>query len=112
MTTCSGKAEESTIIAFCPPVSAINGTNGPGRRANACAIARAVSVEPVNATPAIRVSATSGAPTLSPVPGSRCNTSPGMPASCNKRTAAAAISGVCSAGLAMTAFPAARAAAI
>ena len=30
-TTCSGSADESTIIAFCPPVSAISGTIGPGR---------------------------------------------------------------------------------
>ena len=72
---------------------------------------RAVSVEPVNATPAMRGSATSGAPTVSPLPGSRCNTSPGTPASCSRRTAAAAISGVCSAGLATTALPAASAAA-
>ena len=34
-----------------------------------------------------------------------------MPASCNRRTAAAAVSGVCSAGLATTALPAASAAA-
>src|SRR6266478_3440278 len=31
-TTCSASVEESTIIAFCPPVSAINGTIGPERR--------------------------------------------------------------------------------
>jgi hypothetical protein len=31
-TTCSASAEESTIIAFCPPVSAMNGTIGPGIR--------------------------------------------------------------------------------
>ena len=34
-TTCSGSAEESTIIAFCPPVSAISGTIGPSRAASA-----------------------------------------------------------------------------
>jgi hypothetical protein len=28
-TTCSGSAVESTIMAFCPPVSAISGTMGP-----------------------------------------------------------------------------------
>ena len=71
---------------------------------------RAVSVEPVKATPAMRGSATSGAPTLGPSPGSRCSTSAGTPASCSRRTAAAAMSGVCSAGLAMTALPAASAA--
>ncbi len=60
----------------------------------------------------MRGSATSRAPTASPVPGSRWRTSPGIPASSNSRTAAAAISGVCSAGLATTALPAASAAAI
>jgi hypothetical protein len=29
---CSASAKESTIIAFCPPVSAMNGTIGPGIR--------------------------------------------------------------------------------
>ena len=68
-TTCSGSAEESTIIAFWPPVSAISGTIGPSRCASARLIARAVSVEPVKATPATRGSATSAAPTLAPVAG-------------------------------------------
>ena len=51
-----------------------------------------------------------GAPTPGPSPGSRCSASAGTPASCSSRTAVAAISGVCSAGLAMTALPAASAA--
>ena len=50
--TCSGSAELSTIIAFWPPVSAINGMIGPSRSASVRLIARAVSVEPVKATPA------------------------------------------------------------
>ena len=33
-TTCSGSAELSTIIALMPPVSAMNGTIGPGRAAS------------------------------------------------------------------------------
>ena len=33
--TCSGSAEESTSIAFSPPVSAISGTIGPERAASA-----------------------------------------------------------------------------
>ena len=34
-TTCSGRAEESTSIAFSPPVSAMKGTMGPSRAASA-----------------------------------------------------------------------------
>ena len=70
-TTCSPKAEESTIMAFWPPVSAISGTMAPGRAARAWLIARAVSVEPVKATPPMRGSAISLAPTASPGPGRR-----------------------------------------
>ena len=53
-TTCSGSAELSTIIALTPPVSAISVASGPSRAASAELIARAVSTEPVNATPATR----------------------------------------------------------
>ena len=52
--TCSGSAELSTISAFCPPVSAISMAIGASRAASARLIARAVSVEPVKATPAMR----------------------------------------------------------
>ena len=110
-TSCSGSADESAISAFCPPVSAMSGMMRPPARGERAAIARAVSVEPVKATPATRGSATSRAPTVAPSPGRRWSTSPGMPASCSSRTAAAATSGVCSAGLATTALPAASAAA-
>ena len=58
-TTCSGSAVESTIIAFRPPVSAISGTMGPVFFASAIWMARAVSLEPVNTTPAMR-----GSPTI------------------------------------------------
>ena len=109
-TTCSGSAVESTIIAFWPPVSAISGTLPP-RSASLRLISAATSVEPVNITPRTRASATSAAPTVSPRPGSSCSTAAGMPASCSRRTAKAAISGVCSAGLASTGLPAASAAA-
>ena len=47
-TTCSGSAEESTIIAFWPPVSATKGMLP--RRASAPWMWRATSVEPVNST--------------------------------------------------------------
>ena len=67
------------------------------------------AVEPVKATPATSECATKAAPTV-PSPGTRCSAVGGMPARWNKSTAAAAINGVCSAGLAMTVFPAASAA--
>src|SRR5674476_1482371 len=54
-TTCSASADESTTMAFCPPVSAIKGMQRPCRLKRCdkvCAIRRATSVEPVNMTPA------------------------------------------------------------
>ena len=92
-TTCSGSAEESTSMAFWPPVSAISGTIGPSLAASARLIAQAVCVEPVNATPAMPGSATSRAPTAGP-PGSRIKASSGTPARCNSATALAAIRGL------------------
>ena len=53
-TTCSGRADESTISAFWPPVSAISGIGWPSGRkrpAKRAAISLATSVEPVNITP-------------------------------------------------------------
>ena len=60
-TSCSGKADESTTIAFCPPVSAISTGGRPSalsRWASCRLIDCATSVEPVNTTPA-----TAGLPT-------------------------------------------------
>ncbi|OIQ81086.1 hypothetical protein GALL_371540 [mine drainage metagenome] len=114
VTACSGSADESTTIAFCPPVSAISGIGRPreSSRSASCAwISRATSVEPVNITPRTRASPTSAAPTR-PSPGSSCSAPAGTPASRSSRTAQSAISGVCSAGLASTTLPAASAAAI
>ena len=110
-TACSGNAELSTIIAFWPPVSAIS-TGSSRRSASVRLMSCATSVDPVNSTPAIRGSATSAAPTVSPRPGSSCNAAGGIPARWKMRTASAAISGVCSAGLASTGLPAASAALI
>ena len=58
-----------------------------GRRARASArlIARAVSVEPVNATPAMRGSSTSAAPTVSPAPGSSARRRPARRPACQNR---------------------------
>ncbi|MNV12277.1 hypothetical protein D3C71_1028740 [compost metagenome] len=72
---------------------------------------RATSVEPVNITPITRSSPIKRAPTVSPWPGSSCTAARGTPACHSRRTASAAISGVCSAGLASTGLPAANAAA-
>ncbi len=60
--TCSGSAVASTTMALMPPVSAISGTIGPSFAASVWLMAWTVCVEPVNATPAIRGSSTSGAP--------------------------------------------------
>ncbi|KAG1529196.1 hypothetical protein G6F50_018163 [Rhizopus delemar] len=65
LTSCSGNAEESAMKAFWPPVSAISTPMAASRAAIARLIARAVSVEPVKATPATRGSAVSAAPSKS-----------------------------------------------
>ena len=99
-------------MALRPPVSAMNGMMAPSRFAIEALMARAVSVPPVKATPSIPGWETRAAPTVSPRPGTRASRSGLSPALWNRRTASAAISGVCSAGLASTALPAASAAAI
>ena len=110
-TTCSASAVESTIIALMPPVSAIKTASGLPTVASVRSIAQAVASEPVKHTPAMRGSPLKAAPTVSPSPGNSSSTSRGTPASCSKATARAAISGVCSAGLASTGLPATSAAA-
>jgi hypothetical protein len=110
LTTCSGSAEESTIIAFWPPVSAIRAPIGPDRAARLRLIDRATSTEPVKATPATLGSATRAAPS-SPAPSTFWNTAGGTPAARSRRAISDATSGVCSAGLAITALPATSAAA-
>ncbi len=114
-TTCSVSAEESTIIAFIPPVSAINGIGRPWASRRVAMLRCnnvATSVEPVNITPRTRASAVSWAPTVSPRPGNSCTTPGGTPASSKMAMPWAAISDVCSAGFARTLLPAASAAAI
>ena len=85
----------------------MNGMIGPSRSASVRLIMRAVSVEPVKTTPASSGCAVSVPPTTLPEPGASWTTSLGMPAWCISSTASAPISGVCPAGLAMTALPAA-----
>ena len=70
---------------------------------------RAVAVDPVKTTPQMRGSAVRASPTSGP-PGSSCSTAAGTPARWSKSTTNAAVSGVCSAGLATTALPVTRAA--
>ena len=111
-TACSGRAVESTIIALRPPVSAISGARGSRFSAMERLMICATSVEPVKQTPATRGSEVSGAPTAGPSPGRSWIAALGTPASCINPTARAAINGVCSAGLAITALPAASAAEI
>ena len=113
-TSCSGRADESATMAFCPPVSAISTGGRPSalsRRASWRLIDCATSVEPVNTTPATAALPTRRPPTL-PSPGRSCSAARGTPASCISATASEAISGVSSAGLAITALPAASAPAI
>ena len=59
----------------------MSGTIGPSRFASAALMRRAVSTEPVKATPAMRGSATSAAPIVSPGPETQHAASVGMPAS-------------------------------
>ncbi len=110
-TACSGSAVESTSMALSPPVSAISGAVGSRWSAMLRRIACAVSVEPVKATPFTRWSRVSAAPTV-PSPGKSWRAVAGTPAASRWSTARVAMSGVCSAGLARTAFPAASAAPI
>jgi hypothetical protein len=84
---------------------------GASRAASARLISRAVSVEPVKATPATRGSGSQRAPTVAPSPGSKCSTSPARRLRAAARPRCRDQSGVCSAGLASTALPAASAAA-
>ncbi len=120
-TTCSGRAELSTIMAFWPPVSAMKGMGEPApgalragsgktRLASWRWISLAVSVEPVNKTPQTCGAPTKAAPT-SPAPVTNCSARGGTPASCKIATASAAMSGVSSAGLARTVLPVTRPAA-
>ena len=111
-TACSGSAVESTIIALIPPVSAINGASGARWTAARRSIALAAAVEPVKQIPATRASRSSTSPSAGPSPGRSRSASGGTPASCSSATARAAISGVCSAGLAIAGLPATSAAAI
>ena len=71
LTTCSGSAELSTIIAFWPPVSAISGTIGDrARRASARSRCRDLGRSGERDAGDARDRRQSAAPTISPAPGS------------------------------------------
>jgi hypothetical protein len=111
LTTCSGSAEESAIIAFWPPVSAIRVAIAASR-AGQRAVDRARGVGGAGeATPATRGSRVSAAPTVAPSPGRYCSTLPArrLRAAASPRRSRSRL--VCSAGLAITLLPAASAAA-
>ena len=68
-------------MALSPPVSAMSGAPGARFSAMVARILSAVSVEPVKATPPMRASDVSAAPT-SPAPGRSCTAVFGTPALC------------------------------
>ena len=111
-TACSGSAVESTIIALSPPVSAISMASGAAVSASCRSISLATSVEPVKQTPAMRGSAVSGAADRRAVAGQKLEHVFRHAGLAQQFDGAAAISGVCSAGLAMTELPVTSAAAI
>jgi hypothetical protein len=113
-TTCSVSADESTIIAFCPPVSAMSGTGAP---CGAEALRERLLQQPRDLGRAgehhalhARIGHQRGAHGFAAA-GQQLHRARGTPASHSTRTASAATSGVCSAGLASTGLPAASAAA-
>ena len=114
LTTCSGSAVESAIIAFWPPVSAINTGSSPLAWAwlfKLWLIRWAVWVEPVKITPDSLSAWVKAAPT-SPAPVTKCSALLGKPAWYISWAPKWAIKLVCSAGLATTVLPAASAATI
>ena len=72
-------------------------------------ISRPTSVEPVKTIFATPTWSTSRCPMTLPLPGSACNTPSGTPASSASSARRMAVSGVSSAGLSTTQFPAASA---
>ena len=88
LTSCSGRAEESAISAFWPPVSAISAAIEESRAARVRLIVQAVSVEPVKQTPATSGRVSKELPSTEPLHGTNCSTSVGTPASCSNLTAA------------------------
>jgi hypothetical protein len=89
-TTCSGSAEESTIRAFWPPVSAISGMSQPSRAARSASvrlISCATSVDPGEDHGLLRAHRRQGGADGSPRPGSSCSAPAGTPASWNSWTA-------------------------
>ncbi len=98
-----------------PPISAMTRLTWRWPRGVAAASAtmdRPTARDPVKAITATSGCSTSRAPTTSPTPGRNCTTPRGAPAATSASTRRDATSGVCSAGLRMTGFPATRAATV
>ena len=112
VTTCSGSAEESIDHRVQAAGLRDQRNDGPSRAASARLMASAVSIDPVKATPATRrIARPARRRRSSPAPGERrAARRPARPPRCRSAAARAATSGVCSAGFATTALPAASAA--
>ncbi len=102
----SKSASSNTMCGDLPPSSSPAGIS---RAPATAAIARPVSVPPVNDTIRTPGCATSAAPTSSPWPGSTVSRPSGRPASAQIRASSSASIGVSSEGLRITALPAASA---
>ena len=99
-------ASANTMFALLPPSSRVTRFTW---RAQPAMISRPTSVEPVNTILPTAGWPTSRCPTTLPLPGSTWNTPSGRPADSASSPILIAVSGVISAGLAITALPAASA---
>ncbi len=102
----SSRASANTMLADFPPSSRVSRFTLAAQPAITC---RPVSVEPVNTILRTDGWSTSRLPTTRPWPASTWNTPGGSPASSPSSAIRIAVSGVSSAGLAITGFPAASA---
>ena len=102
----SRSASAKTMLADLPPSSSVTRFMV---WAAPTAIPRPTSVDPVNATLATSGCSTRRCPTVRPGPATTLTTPSGSPASRAIRSSSSAVSGVSSAGLSTTVFPAASA---
>ncbi len=95
-----------TMLALLPPSSSVIGLTCAAQAAISCL---PTAVEPVKTTLRTSGWVAKRAPTTGPWPGSTWNTPGGIPASSASSASRSAVSGVSSAGLSTTVFPAASA---
>ena len=105
----SRSASANTMLALLPPSSSVTRLTW---RAQPAMISRPTSVDPVKTILRTSGWSTSRCPTTLPLPGSTVSTPSGSPAARASSPIRRAVSGVTSAGLATTVFPAARAGAM